>query len=112
MRAGQLTQRIRFERLDDATNPDFGDSTQQWVPVATVWAQVQDVLPSRAETVQQNVEITSRPARIRIRWRPDLTSAMRIVVLGQYPRTMQIVSGPAELGRRQWLEFMTEEFST
>ncbi|MBY0455256.1 MAG: phage head closure protein [Burkholderiaceae bacterium] len=111
MRAGQLNRRIRFERLDDVTDPNFGGSTQQWVPVVTVWAQVQDVLPSRAETVQQGVEITSRPARIRIHWRPSLTSAMRIVVLGQYPRTMQIVSGPAELGQRQGLEFMAEEFS-
>lgn len=109
MRIGDLDRQIRFERLDDATDQNFGGSTQQWVPVATVWAQVQDVLPSRAETVQQNAEITSIPARIRIRWRPGLTSAMRIVVLGQYPRTMQIVSGPAELGRRQWLEFMAEE---
>lgn len=111
MRIGDLDRQIRFERLEPATDPHYGGSTQQWVPVATMWAQVQDILPSRAETVQHSVEITSRPARIRTHWRPDLTSTMRIVVLGQYPRTMQIVAGPAEMGRRQWMEFMAEEVS-
>lgn len=108
----QLNWRIRFEQPDDVINPEYGGTVQKWIPVVTVWAEVQDVLPSRAVSVQQGVEIAVRPARIRIRWRPGLESAMRMVVLGQYPRTMQIVAGPAELGRRQGLEFMAEEFST
>lgn len=107
---GSLNRRIRFERLTDAQNPEYGGSTQQWVAVTTVWAQVQDVLPSKSEAVTHGIHIATRPARIRMRWCPEITSDMRIVVLGARPRTLQIVAGPAELGNRDASELMAEEF--
>jgi head-tail adaptor len=57
------------------------------------------------------IETARQPARIRLRWRDDITSAMRIVV--DDGRVMQIVSGPAEIyGRRKWMELMAEEYSS
>lgn len=108
---GSLNRRIRFERLTDAQNPDYGGSAQQWVAVATVWAQVQEVLPSKSEAVTHGIRIATRPTRIRMHWYPEITSDMRIVVLGASPRTLQIIAGPAELGHRDALELMAEEFS-
>jgi hypothetical protein len=41
-------------------------------------------------------------------YRAGLTAAMRFV---EGDRVMQIISGPAELGFRDGLEFMVEEYS-
>ncbi|HEY0130117.1 MAG TPA: head-tail adaptor protein, partial [Allosphingosinicella sp.] len=52
----------------------------------------------------------TRPARIRIRFREDVTADMRFV-LGS--RVMQIVAGPAEatdLEPRQAVDFMVEDY--
>ncbi|SEQ60411.1 Phage head-tail joining protein [Sphingobium sp. YR768] len=51
--------------------------------------------------------MSARPARVRMRFREDITPDMRFI-FGS--RIMQIVSGPAELGRREALEFMVEEY--
>ena len=110
LRAGQLNRKIRFERLDNAIDPNFGGSTQQWVPVVTVWAQVRDEISS-AETSEKGVRIGRQSARIRMRYRPDIHSAMRVVVLRPPERVLQIVAGPAELGQREALEILAEEFS-
>jgi SPP1 family predicted phage head-tail adaptor len=106
--AGKLDRRIRFERpvRDDSFD---GAGSGTWEEVITVWAQVQDVRPSRGERVADVVNLGSRPAKIVIRWRPGITADMRIV---HGDRVMQIVSGPAELGRREALEMMCEEYST
>lgn len=97
-------------------DPEKGTVSPQWVAVTTVWAQVQDVLPSRGESQADGVRLSQRPARVRIRWRADLarieTGAMRIVQTDRENRMLKIVAGPAEIGRREALEFMAEEFST
>lgn len=104
---GTLNRRIRIERpvADDSFD---GAGSGTWQPVAEVWANVQDMLPSRGERLADGINVAARPARVRIRHRTDVTSAMRFV-MGD--RIMQVVSGPAELGFREALEFMVEEYS-
>ena len=103
---GTLDRRIRIERpVADASFDGAGSGT--WEPVATVWASVQDALPSRAEKLGEGINMAARPARVRMRFRADVTPDMRFVMGA---RIMQIVSGPAELGRREALEFMVEEY--
>jgi len=106
--AGRLRQRIRIERpqADDSFD---GAGSSGWTLVAEVAAEVQDMLPSRGERLADGLNIATRPARVRIRWRDDVTAAMRFVM---GTRVMQIVGGPAELGRREALEFMVETYST
>lgn len=108
MSGGKLDRRVRIERpqADDAFD---GAGSGDWALVATVWAQVQDMLPSRGERLANGLNIAARPARVRIRYRAGITSAMRLVM---GTRVMQIVSAPAVLGRNQWLEFMVEDYST
>jgi head-tail adaptor len=68
---------------------------------------VTDALPSRGEKLAEGINLAARPARVRMRFREDVTPDMRFV-MGD--RIMQIVAGPAELGRREGLEFMVEEY--
>lgn len=107
--AGALDQRITFQRRSEGSDPVYGTPSQTWTDVCTVWAEVQDMLPSRGERVAEGVRIANRPARVRIRYRADISSDMRIVHRG---RVLQIVGGPAELGRREGLELVAEEYST
>ena len=105
--AGSLNRRIRIDR-PVADNSFTGAGSGAWAKVTDVWASIQDVLPSRAEKQTANgFSGFSRPARVRMRYRTDVTSNMRFV-LGD--RVMQIVSGPAELGNREGLEFMVEDY--
>jgi SPP1 family predicted phage head-tail adaptor len=109
IKPGDLDRRITFEQRSTSQDATYGTQTLSWTTVATVWAQVRDVLPSRAEDIADNVSIARRPARIRIRYRTGLDSTMRIDIGG---RKLRITAGPAEIGRREGIEFMAEEYST
>lgn len=103
--SGQLRDLVRIERpvADDALD---GAGSGNWVLVDRVWAHVQDRLMSRGEDSAAGFTTSSRVARVRMRYRRDITPDMRIV-MGD--RVMQIISGPAEIGRREGIELMVEE---
>ena len=107
--AGDLDRRITFQRRTATTDPVYGTKTYTWPDVATVYAQVRDVLPSRAENVADGLSLQRRPCRIRVRYREDIDGTMRVK---HGARTMRIVSGPVELGRRFGLEMVCEDWST
>ena len=106
LRAGDLDRRVRIEQplADDAFD---GAGSGTWSLVAEVWASVRDALPSRGERLADGVNVAARPSRVRIRYRAGMTASMRFVL---DERIMQIVAGPAELGRREGLEFMVEDY--
>jgi len=108
MTPGIFNRRITIERPVADTSFD-GAGSGTWAPVASVWASVVDALPSRAERLADGLNIASRPARVRMRFRTDITPAMRFV-MGD--RIMQIIAGPAEMGFREEIEFMVEDYST
>lgn len=111
--ASELDRVVRIERPEADTSLN-GAGSGSWVTVQDgVPAGIRDVLPSRGERLTQGVTTSSRPARVRMRFRSDITPAMRLVeVVGSRDgRIMQIVSMPAELGRRDGIEFMVEEYS-
>ncbi len=103
---GTLDRRLRVER-PVADTSFTGAGSGKWAFVANVSANVQDALPSRAERLGEGINMASCPARVRMRFRKDITAEMRFV-MGD--RILQIVAGPAELGRREALEFMVEEY--
>lgn len=108
--AGELKERVTILQRVNVRDERFGTDKATWVPLATVWAGVQDVLPGRAERIAQDViDIAKRPCRVRIRYRSDVTDMMRLLIRG---REFRIVSGPAQLGRRIGLEMLAEELST
>ena len=109
---GMLDRRIIIEKKVVTQDPDYGTEVVTWATLATVWANVQDVLPSRSEAVQRGLEIARNQTRIRFRYRSDVTSAMRITLLDGTGRVLQIVGGPAELGRHEYTEVVCEAYSS
>lgn len=107
--AGRLKERVTIKERIATQDPIYGTMTYSWEELATVWAEVQDVLPSRSERVADGINIANRPARVRMRYREDVDSTMRFEVNG---RTLHIIAGPAELGFRQGVEFVAEELTT
>lgn len=120
--AGTLRRRIRVQQpvADDSFD---GAGSGAWPLVCEVAADVQDVLPSRGERLADGINVATRPARVRIRYRADLAANMRVLVgrnirdgagnvVWQTDRTAQIVTSPAEIGYREGLEFMIEDYST
>ncbi len=113
---GRLNRRIQIERPVPDTSLD-GAGSGTWAAVGSpVWAEVQDQLPSRGERLADGINVAARPARVRMRYRGDVTSDMRLVLLRKVDaayvaeRIMQIVSGPATLGNREGLEMMAEDY--
>ena len=110
MKVGKLNRRITFQKPGAGKDPRLGTAKAgAWTNYVTVAAEVQDVLPSRSERLDDTINIARRPTRIRTRFREDITSDMRIIY-GE--RVLQIVSGPAELGRRDGLELIAEEYTS
>ncbi|MDZ7893874.1 MAG: head-tail adaptor protein [Sphingobium sp.] len=104
--ASRLDSLVRLEQPQADAQFD-GAGSGSWQLVEEIWAQIMDILPSRGERLEGGFSAASRPARVRIRYREDVTPAMRLV---RGPRIMQIVSMPAEIGRRELLEFMVEDY--
>lgn len=75
MNAGRLNRRIVIQqRL--ATENELGERVSGWQTVATVWANV--IHKSGLETVRSDVEMSLVNASIRIRYRTDINSGMRV----------------------------------
>jgi head-tail adaptor len=107
--ASKLHTRIRIERKLVARDPQYGTEDVTWGQFACVWAEVRDILPSKAERLADSIQIGRKPARIRIRYLAGLAADMRIIIDN---RIHQIISGPAILGRRNAMEIMVEEHSS
>lgn len=110
--ASDLMRRITIEKKVVTQNADYGTEVITWSPLAVVWANVQDVLPSRSEAVKQGLALAANQIRVRFRYRSDVDSSMRIVVRGATDRTLQIVGGPAEIGRHEFTEVVCEMYSS
>lgn len=107
--ASSLDTRIRIERKVVARDPQYGTEEVTWAQFAYVWAEVKDILPSKAERLADSIQIGRKPARIRIRYLAGLAADMRVIIDN---RIHQIISGPTTLGRREAMEIMVEEHSS
>jgi head-tail adaptor len=105
--------RVTIERKTVAQDPNYGTEVVTWSAlVSRIEANVQDVLPSKSESVANGIRVATRPSRVRIKYRADITSDMRVTIHGATDRVCQIVGGPAEIGRREWLEMVVEQYSS
>lgn len=110
---GQFDRRITIQRPGVEVDGEYGPQPGEWETVfARVPAQVRDTLPGNAERNGQAINLTEKPARVRIRYMRGITSDMRIIVHNEVDTIHQISAGPAEIGRREWLEFTVREFSS
>lgn len=95
------------------TDPNYGTQITDWATFAEMFAEVQDVLPSRSEKIDDSISIARRPARVRVDYLDGqgVTSDMRVRIDGR-DGIYQIIAGPAEKGVKQELEFMVESQTT
>lgn len=113
MNAGAMNRKISIEFPVYETEAPYGPRLVRWDPLTTCQAEVQDAMPSRSEAVRQGLAQARNQTRIRIRWRGDVDSTMRIVLHGDTDTVLQIVGGPAEIGgRKGGLEMVCERYST
>ncbi len=88
MNAGMLDQRVTLWRLTSITD-DWGSLIQNWTPMFTCWAAVEPLTGREyfaADAAQSEVT-----ARIRMRYRTDLTPADEVEHLGQRYRITAII---------------------
>lgn len=106
---GQLDRQVIVEQRSVSRDPTFNSEVIAWSALATVWAQVvESATPPSANPGQaEALAAYQRPMKIRIRWRADVDTTLRLNYGG---RLLQI-NGTAELGRRQWLELACQEWS-
>lgn len=77
LKAGNLRHRIALQRKQQTQNPQTGAMVTTWVTEATVPAAVEPLSAREfiaAQAVQSDVSV-----RIRVRYRPGITSAMRLL---------------------------------
>ncbi len=109
MRLGQLDRRMLIEQKSVTRDPAYGSEVVTWVELATVWCSPYDVLNKLSEEVSQGIRVQTRPCRVLIRYRNDLTTDMRVTLVDR-SRVMQITS-VAEIGRREGIELLCEAYS-
>ena len=104
----QLDRRVEIQGKVSTPDDTYGTKKTSWLTTATLWANVQDQLPSRDEGIINGTkELALSRVRVRIRWKSGITTANRFK-LGS--RVLNIIGGPAEIGgRKAFMEFMCEE---
>lgn len=107
-----LDRRITIEQPVSTSDGTFGTPVITWAPLAVVWAEVQDAIPSRSESVKMGLAVALNNVRVRYRYRTDVNSSMRIRISGPVERVLNIIAGPAELGRHEYSEVVCESVSS
>lgn len=111
---GELDRRITVKRKSTSQDATYGTEVVSWVTHCTAWAQLVDQLPSKADSVDGAMALSTRPVRVRMRYVAGITSDMVFTLADRGTlRTYRLTTQPAEIGgRRAWLEFMAEELTT
>lgn len=77
MKAGQLDQRVTIQRRTMVQNPNTGAMVESWAPLFTTWAAVTPLVGR--EYLAAAALVAEVTARVRMRYRPGITAADRIV---------------------------------
>lgn len=118
MRSGDFDCQVTIERRVTTPDAKYGTPAVTWTPLITtgngrMWAQVEDEQPSRSEAVRSGLAMAANRATMRIRYRNDIDSTMRVTVHRDSAVVYQIIGGPAQIGgRKQMLEMVLERYST
>lgn len=97
MNAGALDQRVTLERFTSTTD-DWGGVVEAWAPLATVWAAVEPLVGR--EYLAAAALVAEVTARVRMRYRPGITSQDRVIHEGKTYGIVSVVdvrSGNREL---------------
>jgi len=102
MRPGLLNSRVIVRQ--QSTTPDaLGQPTQTWSTFATVWANVRHT--SGVESIKADAFTPVVRASIRVRYRGDLTAAMRVV---HGSTTYNVVAVMPDIGGKEYVDLACE----
>lgn len=104
-----LNSRCKIEKKQVTIDETYGTEVINWVQVGVFWCEIQDVLPSKSESIQSSVNIGKKQSRLRIRYTKNLDSSMRVIIGNDI---YQFVSDFAELSDRQYLEVLIEKYTS
>lgn len=107
--AGELDTEVQILGPTRAKNATYGTETITFAAIASGWAKVTPILPSKAENIEGDIDFARHPSRVWMRWRDDIKGTMRLSFDGQ---EHEIVSGPIKLGRRDGIELIVQRYST
>lgn len=102
MRAGTLNVRATIQQLAAGVDT-LGQPVNTWSDVATLWANVRHA--SGSESIKADVLTSIVRASIRIRYRTDITTGMRVTA-GVY--TYNIVAVLPDLGTKEYTDLVCE----
>lgn len=104
--------RVRVEKKVTTTDPIYGTEVISYELLGLAWAEVQDKLPSRDEALMDVIAMSSIRARLRLRYRTDLDSSMRFIIMRPESTIWGIIGGPATIGAKEGIEFLIEKKSS
>ena len=100
--AGFLKQRVTV-LTQTATQDELGQPTTGWTTYATIWANIK--VEKGMEHIRANADTAVNKVSIRVRYRTDLTAAMRV----QHGTTVyQIKSVLADVDGREYTDLVCE----
>lgn len=95
MQAGRLDQRVTLERKQGGQVDDWGQPIpDDWAPLATVWAAVEPL--AGREYIAAQAAQSEVTARVRIRWRGDVDSQVRVVHRGKTYNVQSVIDPRSE----------------
>lgn len=109
MRIGKLDRYVLVEQKSVTNDPDYGSEVVTWVLHKAAWASILDVTTKMQESTNSDLRQLKQPTRVQMRYDPTIDVTMRLVVVDT-GRILNIVSQPAEIGRREAIEFMAENY--
>ncbi|MEO1488767.1 MAG: phage head closure protein [Pseudomonadota bacterium] len=109
MQLGAQRHRVEFQRSERQQDEETGAYTYVWSTLIRCSADVEEQLISGAEMVDDGAQLAKRRIQLEMRYRTGITSAMRVIYDNA---TFRIISGPAQIGRREGLAMTCEEVST
>ena len=111
----RLDEQVTIEKRTVARDFEYGteiEGSEGWVVVADhIWANCQDVLPSRGESTANGVQTAVTRTRLRIQIDWQITAAMRVTLHDKGDRRMQVTTEAALLDDRRHMECMLEGYS-
>lgn len=102
MTAGQLSERVRFERPIVGAD-GMGGGPRTWAEVETVWAMV---MPLKGDEQIEHAKLTAKADyKIKLRRRGDLSADMRVIWAtgGNLVMNLRYIEDPGPRGEFMWL---------
>ena len=111
MQVGKLDRYIRIEKKTVTKDANYGSEVISWDTYKECWANVQDITTRMQESTNNDLRLLKQPCKVLVRYDNGIDATMRIVMLDRDNRVLQIVTKPAEIGRKEAMEFTAEDYS-